>query len=85
VVKGKTVEEALHQEHGHRARAFASAGEDSLFRARRGRHQGAIGDWKKKHGIEVPVAEKAFALSGFRCRDTDMATEVASRISRRST
>src|SRR5215510_13183951 len=31
---------ACHQEHRNRRRAVAPAGEDSLFRARRGRHQG---------------------------------------------
>ena len=38
-VKGKTVDEALdHQEHRHRARAVASAGEDPLLGPRRRRH-----------------------------------------------
>jgi len=40
LVKGKTVDEVLHQEHPHRAGALAPAGQDPLLGAGRGRHQG---------------------------------------------
>jgi len=59
-VKGKNRRRgAEHQEHRHRARAFASAGQDSLLVLAEDAIKAAIGDWKKKHGVEVPVAEKA--------------------------
>src|ERR1700680_255988 len=59
-VKGKTGEEALSIKKTAIARALSLPpvkihcsvlAEDAI--------KAAIGDWKKKHGIEVPVAEKA--------------------------
>ena len=59
-VKGKTVEEALSIKNTDIVRELALPpvkihcsvlAEDAI--------KAAIGDWKKKHGMEVPVAEKA--------------------------
>ena len=59
-VKGKTVEEALNIKNTDIVRELSLPpvkihcsvlAEDAI--------KAAIGDWKKKHGIEVPVAEKA--------------------------
>src|SRR6202047_4064508 len=58
-VKGKTVEEALNIKNTDIVRELSPppvkihcsvSAEDAI--------QAALGDWKKKHGIEVPVAEK---------------------------
>ncbi len=46
-VKGKTVEESLPPVKIH----CSVLAEDAI--------KAAIGDWKKKHGVEVPVHEKA--------------------------
>src|ERR1700752_142715 len=59
-VKGRTVEEALSIKNTDIVRELALPpvkihcsvlAEDAI--------KAAIGDWKKKHGVEVPVAEKA--------------------------
>jgi nitrogen fixation NifU-like protein len=59
-VKGKTVEEALSIKNTDIVRELSLPpvkihcsvlAEDAI--------KAAIGDWKKKHGIEAPVAEKA--------------------------
>jgi len=59
-VKGKTVEEALNIKNTDIVRELSLPpvkihcsvlAEDAI--------KAAIGDWKKKHGIEVPLAEKA--------------------------
>ena len=61
-VKGKTVDEAdADQEHRDRQGAAPAAGEDPLLGAGRGRHQRAIGDWKKKQGQEQRPAAVAAA------------------------
>jgi nitrogen fixation NifU-like protein len=61
-VKGKTVEEALNIKNTDIVRELALPpvkihcsvlAEDAI--------KAAIGDWKKKHGIEVPAHEKAAA------------------------
>src|ERR1700756_4310714 len=54
-VKGKTVEEALSikkTEHG--AQLSPPPGKNSCPGPRQDAIKAAIGDWKKKHGVEVP-------------------------------